>query len=133
MSDTIVPSLMELLGLSPVLLMYLVGMILALVFWRRYPRPCLFMLLANVLLFVVTVTHFFVIQYLLAARAPSYMLDAVGLAGNLLGAIGHGLLLAAVLLGLGGTRRVVLDKALQPTGPALRPSEEQGITNRPGD
>jgi hypothetical protein len=140
MSDMIVPSLMLSLGQSPVLLVYLVGMILALVFWRRYPGPSLLTLIATVLLLSLTVTQIFVTQYLFYMRADkgwgheklAWLLSAVGLTSSILRAAGLGLLLAAVFLGRRGAQRAEPNQPLQPTGPALRPSEEQGITSRPG-
>jgi hypothetical protein len=140
MSDMIVPSLMLLLGQSPVLFVYVLGLILALVFWKRYPGPCLFLLIATVLLLVVSVTQTFATQYLIHARAEKgwkdnelgLMLSTVGLAGGVLRAVGFGFLLAAVFLGRGVAQRGTPSEALRPPGPALRPSEEQGITSRPG-
>jgi hypothetical protein len=125
MSDILFTVLMQLLGQFPVLVVYVVGVILASLFWRRYPGPCLLVLLATGLLLVVTVTQPFVTQYLFRARSDlgwaneklGRMVGAVGMTGSLLRAIGLGLLLAAVFLGRGVTQRVGPNPALQPTGP----------------
>src|SRR5262249_18712348 len=140
MGDIVITALMQLLGQSPVLVVYLVGMILALVFWRRYPGPCLLVLLATGFLLVVTVAQTFVAQYLMRARADldwnheqlGWMLSVIALTGSILRAIGFGLLLVAVFLGRGVARRDGSNEALQPTGPAPRSFEEQSITSRPG-
>jgi hypothetical protein len=138
MNDVFISALMQLLGQSPVLVVYLVGMILALVFRRRYPGPCLLVLLAIVFLLAVTVTQTFVTQYLIRARADlgwnheklGWMLSAFGLTCSIFRALGLGLLLVAVFLGRGVGQRVGPNK--QPTEQAPRASEETGITTRPG-
>jgi hypothetical protein len=105
MSEIIVSSLRQLAWHSPELLVYLVGIVLALVFRRRYPGPCLFMLVATVLLLVVTITQILGTQYLWRAKDEldwdysklGRILSSVSLSANSLRAIGLGLLLAAVL------------------------------------
>lgn len=126
MSDTIVPSLMQLAGQSPVLLVYLVGLILALAFWRRHPGSCLLTLIATSLLLGVAVTQTFVTQCLVRAIAEmdwpheklGWVLSAFALTCSLLRAIGLGCLLAAVFLGRRVAQRPGPNQPLQPTGPA---------------
>ena len=106
MNNMIVLSLYHLLAQSPVLLVYLIGLILALVFWRRCPTPSLLVLVATVLLLLVTVTHPFVIQYLVQASTEmgwtiekaAWMSSVVGLTSSCLHAAALGLLVAAVFL-----------------------------------
>jgi hypothetical protein len=61
--------MMELAGQSPVLLAYLAGIVLSLVYWRRYPGPCLLTFLAAALSFVLSVTLLFLRIYVMYARA----------------------------------------------------------------
>jgi hypothetical protein len=127
-------------SLSPLLIAYLVGILLALVYRRRCPVPALLTVLAMGLLLVTTVLQTALSQYVILTRAPQgwsnvsvrWMFIALGTAGNLLRALAMGLLLAAVFV-----RR----KTLEPAGPRRelpfaepapgRPGDE-GITNRPG-
>jgi hypothetical protein len=50
LNNNIMPYLTQLMSLSPLLLVYFVGLILALVFWRRCPTPSLLVVIAGVLL-----------------------------------------------------------------------------------
>lgn len=59
----------QLAGQSPVLLVYLVGMVLALVFRRRCPGPCAFTLVATGLLMLTSIGQTFVSLYLIHVRA----------------------------------------------------------------
>jgi hypothetical protein len=112
MSDVVVPSLTQLAWQAPVLLVYLAGMILALVFWRRFPVPCLLMLIATVLLLVATLAERFIFNYIFSSKDVwgwdhenlAVILSAVGLTGNFLHAIGLGLLLTAGLVGRKSTQ-----------------------------
>ena len=112
MSEMIVPSLTQLAWQSPVLLVYLVGMILALACWRRYPGPCSLVLIATALLLFLTVLQTFLTQYLFHVRTDwgwdnqklSWILSAIGLACSFLRALGLSLLLAAVFLGRRGAK-----------------------------
>jgi hypothetical protein len=47
--------LTQLLGQSPTLVVYLIGLVLALAFWGRHPTPCLLTFLATALLMLTTV------------------------------------------------------------------------------
>ena len=109
MNEIVIPALRQLLMQSPILLVYLAGMMFALAVWRRYPVPCVFVLIATTVLLVVSVAQTFLTQYLIHARVErgwepaqlSWVLSASGLVGSVLRAIGLGLLLAAVFVGRG--------------------------------
>lgn len=68
MDEIIIHFLMHLLGQSPVLLAYLVGMVLALVFYQRCPRPATLALIAMALLLATTLARSFLLTYSLRAR-----------------------------------------------------------------
>jgi hypothetical protein len=106
MSNNIMPYLTQLISASPLLLVYFVGLILALVFWRRCPTPSLLVVIASVLLLLVTVTNICVYQYLLQSRVElgwtheklGWALTIVSLTSSSFRAAGMGLILAAVFL-----------------------------------
>jgi hypothetical protein len=116
MNNNIMPYLTQLMSASPLLLVYFIGLILALVFWRRCPTPSLLVVIASVLLLLVTVAHICVYQYLLQSSAElgwthvklGWVLTIISLASSCFRAAGMGLILAAVFL----QRRVP-----QPVGP----------------
>jgi len=95
------------LGVTPIMLVYLVGLVLALVFWRRCPVSCVLTLIATLLLLGLIVTSTFVYQYLFHARAEmdwpperiELMYSVIRFVSSLLHALGIGLLLAAVFAG----------------------------------
>ncbi len=124
MPDIFLLCLSQLLAQSPVLLVYLVGLILSLVFWRRCQIPCLLTLSATSLLLLLALTHTFVSTYLSLARTEmgwttaklTYMLSVMALAATCLRAAALSLLLAGVFVG----RRVFV-----PAGP-----NELGAANR---
>ena len=107
MNDILIPFLTQLAGQSPVLFVYLVGIVLALVFWRRYPRPCAFTVIAMGLLMLTSVGQTFVDLYLVVYRGIGqgwdperlrWVLTANALAGVFVRALAFGLLLAAVFV-----------------------------------
>lgn len=53
---------------APVLLTCLVGIILSIVFWRRAPRPCLFVLLATAFAAVTSISYSVAWAYILSSR-----------------------------------------------------------------
>jgi hypothetical protein len=127
MNHNIMPYLTQLMSAAPLLLVYFVGLILALVFWRRCPTPSLLVVIASVLLLLVTVTHICVYQYLVRSRAElgwtqgtlGWALTIVSLTGSCLRAAGMGLLLTAVFL----QRRVRRSVGPEPVVPtALAPT-----------
>jgi hypothetical protein len=99
--------LMQLLVQTPVLMVYLAGLTLALVFWRRCMVPSLLSLIACVIMLLVTVTHVYLNQYFVLARIErgwttekvGWMFTAAGLSSVTLHAISLVLLLIAVFIG----------------------------------
>ena len=89
----------------PMLLVYLLGMFLALAFWRRCPVPCALTLGAAALMFVVSVGQTVLYSYLLqggstiAQSGRTSMMGVIGLCTTILHALGFCLLLAAVFHG----------------------------------
>src|SRR5262249_37876951 len=140
MDDIIIPFLTQLAGQTPVLVVYSVGMILALVFWRRCPGPCAFTLVATGLLLVTTLVQSFLFLYFSRARIElgwtderyGWMLSANARAGRVIRAAASSPLRAAVFRGRKGVPQTGPNKALQPTGRASGRSEEYGIPSRPG-
>jgi hypothetical protein len=140
MDDLLIPYLSQLASQSPVLLVYLVAIILALVFWRRWPGPCAFTLASMGLLVLMALVQPFVFLYL--SRAPlelgwphgrvGWLMSATALTGSLIRATAFGLLLAAVFIGRKGERQMGPSRPLPPSAPAPEPSEEYGITRLPG-
>ena len=106
MNNNIMPYLTQLISSSPLLLVYFVGLILALVFWRRCPTPSLLVVLGSALLLPVTVIHICVAQYLIQSSAElgwtheklGWALTIISLTGSCLRAAGVGLFLTAVFL-----------------------------------
>ena len=125
----------QLLGQAPLLLAYVVGVILALVFWRRCPRPSMLTFLAMMLLLITTLVQAFLIGYLLQGgwnpEKLRLFMRATVLMGNLLHMTAIGLILAAVFIGRKVAQQSRPNQTLQLTGPASRQSEEHGITSRP--
>ena len=108
MNDILFPFLTQLAGQSPVLFVYLVGMVLAVVFWRRYPRPSAFTLTAMGLLILTSIGQTFVNLYFVVYRGIGqdwgperlrWALTANTLVGSLVRAVAFGLLLAAIFVG----------------------------------
>jgi hypothetical protein len=126
MDDLIIPFLTQLAGQAPVLLVYLVGMILALVSWRRCPGPCALTLGATALLLVTTLVQSFLFLYLSRARIElgwsdeqyGWALSANTLVGSMIRAAAVSLLLTAVFIGRKGVPPSGLNRAPQPIGHA---------------
>jgi uncharacterized membrane protein len=57
-------------GQAPVLIVYLVGAILAIKWWRRYPRPALLVLVGIALHVATSITYTAVHVYLITNRPP---------------------------------------------------------------
>ena len=104
--DFITPALMQLLAHTPVLLVYVTGIVLAIVSWRRCPTPSLLALIACVLLSFLSVVQPFITNYVIQSRVQmgwsneklGYFFSGFGLFTSLVYAIGLGLLLAAVFV-----------------------------------
>src|SRR5262249_44744489 len=139
MGYTFVFFLTQLLGQIPMLLTYVAGGILALVFWRRYPRPSRFTLLAMILLLLTTLVQSFLFSYFIQARDDfgwsferySMILSATGLIGSLIRVAAFVLLLTAVFTGRKVAQQSISIQALQLSEPASPQPEEHGITTRP--
>ena len=140
MDNIFIPFLAQLLGQAPVLLVYLAGMVLALVFWRRCPRPAMLTLIGMALFLVTTLVQSFLFIYLVRARDDfgwshemlGWIVSASGLIGSVIRAAAFGLMLTAVFIGRKERWQTTANEELQLTGPASRQSEEHGITSRPG-
>lgn len=104
--ELIMPMLMQFLGQSPVFFAYLACLAFGIIFWRRYPRPCLFVCLAGLLLLANALAST-LWQILMLNNARNFgtifryttLFSIVGIAGNIIHAAGIGLLLAAVFQG----------------------------------
>src|SRR5262249_38409748 len=140
--DSFFPAfLMQLAAQAPLLLAYLVGFTLALVFRSRYPGPALLTLIATIMLFVTSIAQSFLFLYITRAQVElgwdhlqiGWMFSLSAMVGCGVGAAAFGLLLAAVFRGRGrGARPVALPEPLPRAEPARGPADEQGITHRPG-
>jgi hypothetical protein len=99
--------LMQLASRAPTLLVYAIGVILAIVYWQRYPRPCLLVLLAVCLSGFALVASAFLFMYLPRAMADfgwaheqlGMIVGAVGFVSSVLHAIATAMLLGAVFVG----------------------------------
>jgi MFS family permease len=96
MGDIFIFFLIRLQVMAPLLLAYLVGMVLALAFWRRCPRPSRLTLLGLGLRLVTALVGTFLALYLLQAGKD---LSTTQLIENVIAAAAFGLLLAAVFIG----------------------------------
>ncbi|NOZ27789.1 MAG: hypothetical protein GXP39_07025 [Chloroflexi bacterium] len=107
MREFFIPLLSHLIGELPVLFVYVVGIILSLAFWRRYPRPCALTLIAMALLILALIGQASMGAYF-AYRGPGLglepgrlgqMLMVRTLISSLVRALAFGLLLAAIFAG----------------------------------
>ncbi|MBN1589717.1 MAG: hypothetical protein JW888_09400 [Pirellulales bacterium] len=98
------PLLTQLLSHSPMLLVYLLGIVLALAFMRRCPGPSVLTLIAMVLLLATTI-GMMSLQMFIIHRARdidlsiAHIMSIVAVVGVVIRAIAMGLLLAAVFSG----------------------------------
>jgi ABC-type phosphate transport system permease subunit len=60
--------LLQLLSQIPILIVYVAGIILALLFWKRCPTSSLLSLIAIVVLLLITAIHPFVVQHIIHSR-----------------------------------------------------------------
>jgi xanthosine utilization system XapX-like protein len=92
---------------SPALLVYLAGVVLAIIFIRKYPMPALITLCGGVVLLITTVVltliQYYLFRYRLenawSAAEYSRVLSRFTLAANIVRALGLSLWLAAVFVG----------------------------------
>jgi hypothetical protein len=142
MSDLLPPFLLQLVGQSPVLLVYLVGIILCLAFRSRCPGPCALAGIGLTLLLVTSVAQTWLFMYFFHAmhehgwtQERYSMMNSITILGsNVIRAVGMALLVAAVLVGRGPGRRFARAEPLPP-GPPDRPEPSRPggheITDRP--
>jgi hypothetical protein len=122
----------QLAAQAPVLLVYAVGIVLALAFWSRCPGPCRLTLIGSILLLVTAVLQSCLFSFLVFSDQESgWVLGASGLVWGILRACGFSLLLAAVFLGRRPTVRPAPVRTLPQVEPAPPSGHEEGITRRP--
>lgn len=91
----------------PVILVYLVGLVLAVIFIKKYPVPAILTLLAAIILlgniFGITFAQTYLIRSRLGSSGSmasySTMSQMISIMGSLMRAVGSALLLAAVFVG----------------------------------
>jgi hypothetical protein len=110
MSNSANPYLINLLYQSPSLLVYMGGLILAVVFWRRQPRAAGLAMIATILLLVTSVAQSVGTQWLMYARSGDGrqlgpMLWQISLIGGIVRAIATACLIAAVFVDRGAAQR----------------------------
>ncbi len=115
---------------APGLLAYLAGLVLSLVYLKRYPRPAVLALLGSGLLLFVSTAMLFVEAYLLRPGGDmnlrTLLLGIIGFAASILHAVGFILVAVAVFVGRRGR---MLTRALTevPVAPeAVAPVPEPG-------
>lgn len=92
---------------GPVIVVYLVGLVLAVIFIRKYPVPAILTLLATIILlgniFGIAFAQAYFIRARLGSGGPmasySTMMSVVSIIGSIMRALGSALLLAAVFAG----------------------------------
>jgi hypothetical protein len=100
--------LAQLVSQAPLLLVYVVGMVVALSYRPRYGGPATMTLIATAALLAVSVGQAVLVQYVIQANANSMgspglggMLSIVAIASSLIRAAATGLIIAAVFTGRG--------------------------------
>lgn len=96
----------------PILFVSSVGVILAIGFWSKAPRPCLLTLIAMGLLLITTVSILCIQGYAHQAQNERYwdiaqysqIMSATAITGSIIRAVAVGLLLGAVVSGRSPTR-----------------------------
>lgn len=95
---------------SPLLIVYLIGILLAAIFVRKYPLPAMLTLAGAAILFVNQIAITLIQGYLIKARVESgwtpdqytQLLMIVAVIGNIVRAIGTALLIGAIFVGRKG-------------------------------
>jgi hypothetical protein len=121
MDNLISSFLTQLASQAPVLFVYLVAMILALVFWRRCPSPCALTLIAAGLLLVTSLMQSLLVLYLGRARMElgwsdeqyRWVLSANAVVWSVIRAVAFSLLVIAVFIGRKSAPQAGPNKALQ--------------------
>jgi hypothetical protein len=106
MTSTLSNVLAQLIGQAPLLLVYVVGMVVALSYLPRYRGPAMMTLIATGALLAVSIGQAFLVQYVIQANASGTgspglagMLSGVALISSLIRAAATGLIIAAVFSG----------------------------------
>ncbi len=107
MDNIVAQFLMQLASRAPNLVVYAIGLILAFVYWRRYPRPCLLVCTALCLAAFALVSSALLFTYLPRAMVEfgwdhqlfGRIFGTVSVAVNVLHAGATALLLSAVFVG----------------------------------
>jgi hypothetical protein len=119
----------------PLLIAYVAGLVVAVVYGKRYPRPCLLLGLACFLLLmtaIVTTVGFYVVMRSQAGgRFLGHVLTALNLVGGLLRAAGFALVVLAVFVDRGrrspSDERSRDDMATPRVGRPAPPADSTGI------
>jgi len=119
-------------GQLPLYLAYLLGMVLAVVFWRRCPTPCLLTLLAATFLLLLSVGQPFVYRLFVSRLGTDQGITVVGFVFNLLRAVAYCAIFAAVFVGRSAGQQSWPPSSMPPTGRPGPPPDDRGFTNRPG-
>lgn len=139
------PFLTQLLGQAPVLLVYVIGIVIAMVNWSRYPKPALLTFLSMALFLITSVLQSFTFVSIVHARTDfawsastmAAVLSVNGLMGSLFRAVAFGFLLAAVFVSRSQAtptrRRGESGEPDEPEHPLPRTATDRGITSRPED
>ena len=106
-SDTILPTLIAYLVQSPILLVWLIGLVLATVYWRRHPRVSLLTVIALVVFLIETLVNTYInmwLPLLLSRRGmeSSQMVQLLGIKNivtSIIIAIGWSMVVAAIFSG----------------------------------
>jgi hypothetical protein len=107
MTNIISNVLAQLVGQVPLLLVYVVGMVVALTYWQRYSRPAMMTFIATGALLAVSIGQAFLVQYVIQSNTGSGMgsaglgglLSVIAIISSLVRAAATGLILAAVFTG----------------------------------
>jgi hypothetical protein len=104
-NNFVAASLSQLLSQVPVLIVYVIGLILALMFWKRYPLASLLTFLATGILLSLTVALTFVQNYFFLNHELGWSMERIGFvtsciafAGGFVRALAFVLLLGAVFV-----------------------------------
>lgn len=106
-SDTILPTLVSYLMQLPIFLVWLVGFVLAFVYWGRYPRVSLLTLIGLTIFLIETLANTYLSLWLpimlsqrgITTAQIGVILTGKGIVTALVDAIGWGLIVAAIFSG----------------------------------